>query len=123
MDNDQQLKALGLKYAANVATQWPEEAHAKDTIDHLPPEIKQMLKEESDGFVAGWYNATAMVHDMVIKILIGELVKRTGGVAGDERDILTTRVGAVVEGLCYLACKEAVERGGKLNEAENKAAE
>lgn len=123
MKDENHIKALGIVYAENVAAEWPKEEHAKGTLDHLPPEIQLLLQEESDEFVVGWFNATAMVHDMVIKVLIGELVKRTGGVASDERDILTTRVGSVVEGLCYLACKETVNRRGKLHEGEADAAE
>ncbi len=110
MDEKKRISALGADYAAAVAKKWPELPHAPDVIEHLPSDISEMLQEQGEGFLAGWYNAVAMVHDLGIKVLISELVKRNKGIASDERDVLLTRVGAVVECLGYFACKEATLR-------------
>jgi len=117
------MKPLGDDYAANVVKLWPAEAHAQGVLDHLPSEIDECLKEQNEDFLDGWFNAMALIHDMGIKIMIGELVKRTGGVATEERDLLLTNVGGVVEGLCFLACREKMNRKGTPNDDESERGE
>lgn len=116
----ERVRALGADYAEKVALNWPLLEHAPDVILHLPLAIPHLLEEQNDDFLVGWYNAIAMVHDMGVKVLTSEIVKRTGGVASDERDILVTRVGAVIEGLGYFACKEATQRRSKADGKDKK---
>lgn len=118
MSENKSISALGMDYAENVAKHWPDHPHSYGIVEHLPPSILEMLKDQDEQFLAGWFNAVALVHDMGIKVLVGELVKRTGGVAKEERDIMLTRVGAVVEGLGYVACAEAVSRRSDSDEED-----
>ena len=104
------IHALDEDYARRVATQWPMMEHAQVVIDHLPDEVRDMLADESDDFLKGWFNAIAMVHDLGIKVLVEELAARTGGIASDSRDMLLTKIGSVVEVLGYLACRETEDR-------------
>jgi len=106
----QAANSLGQDYMRRVAEDWPKLPHAQEIIEHLPEEVDLMLRKQSDEFLRGFANAITLTHDLGIKALLHEMIARTGGVAADPRDVLLTKVGSIVEGCCYLACKEFMGR-------------
>lgn len=102
---------LEMDYVRNVAYNWLKFEHAEGVVEHLPEELLSELTGQSDEFLHGVVNAIAIVHDLAVKPLIEEIRTRNPlGVTEDPRDILVTKVGAAIEGISYVVCRQLVDR-------------